>query len=162
VPLIPRGLTPSFVQRIQDGVRNLRAPGGVEQVVNRTVDRVKREINDRLPGGGGQQTDFAGGGDIPMPPIPSDVGDVMARIARAGAQWRILRVRYHDTERDLEPYSFRYRDADDPHIPLLYAYCHKDEATEAFKLKKFQSITITNRTYGPIGAKWDNEFARRR
>lgn len=159
MPLIPRGLTPGFVQRIQEGVRNLGLPSALD-IADRTVQRVRREINDRLPGGGAPRGDFGEAADVAMSPIPSDVADVMARIERAASRWLMIFVAYHDQERFLEPYSYRYRDADDPHIPLVYCYCHKDKATEAFKLKKFQRIEITKRQYGPPG-KWDNEFAVR-
>lgn len=151
MPLIPRGLTPGFVQRIKDQVSNLSLPG----VVDRTIQRVRDEVRPPKPDRARSPVDVVA--------VPHNVGMYEAAIRKAGREWRILRVRYNDNDRDLEPYSFRFWDKDDPTIPLLYAFCHKDQDTEAFKLKKIQDMSITNRFYGTRAGeapKWDNEFAR--
>lgn len=149
MPLIPRGLTPGFVDRIRREVTNLNAPGSV---INRTLDRVRQRFQPTPEPPAPEEYPVA------VSAVPSSVADVEARIRWAGARWRILRATYHDSARDLEPYSFRYRAAENQTVPLLYAYCHKDDATEAFRLDRFQALTITDRTYGPPG-RWQNEFA---
>ena len=156
MPLIPRGLTPRFIDRIKQEIRNLTTPG----VIDRTIQRVKDEIlpyPTRPPPVVEPST--------AVTPVPLDIASIMQAFASAGRQWRIVRARYHGNDRDLEPLSFRWNDKDDPAIPLVHCYCHKDRMTEAFKLKKFESVAITNRFYGPRaspprGTEFDNEFAR--
>lgn len=62
---------------------------------------------------------------------------------------------YNGHWRDAEVYSYRYRDKDKPHQPLLYAYCRKDDQIEAFKLDKIQDIQLTDRPFNP---RWVVEF----
>lgn len=83
--------------------------------------------------------------------------DVMARIQFAARQvppLRLLEV-YHDTPRPSEPYSYRYRAKDDPHVPLLYVYCLKDHHIEAHKLQRIQDLQVTAVPYMP---RWPVEF----
>lgn len=166
MPMIPRGLTPSFVNRIKDEVRQLTTPGVIDRTLQRVRDEVKHQVQKQVYGPstlehGKPRPEQL---DVAMIPVPNDVASIEAAMQKAGREWRIVRARYHDNDRDLEPISFRYWDKDDPAIPLVYCYCHKDGTTEAFKLKKFQSVTITGRFFGPRATpprstQYRNEFA---
>lgn len=168
MPLIPRGLTDSLFDRIRDRVRREL---GVEPTAPTAgepgtadpgfMSRIKQLVRERLgiepavrdaepaPGGFGDQDVYYG--------PPKSLEDVKRRIQEAGRSQppMLLRVFYNGQWRDLEPYSYRYQDKDDPHIPLFFAFCHKDQQIEAFKLKKIFDIQVTRRPYQP---KWTVEF----
>lgn len=88
---------------------------------------------------------------------PRSLEEIKQRIQEAGRQLPpvMIRMLYHNRWRDVEPYSYRYRDADDPHIPLFFGYCHKDDQIEAFKLKKIQDVQVTQQ---PFNARYVVEF----
>ncbi len=153
MPLLPRGLSDQLFNRIRDRVRDQL---GVETTAPRPDDpglssRIKQIVRERL-------------GLDPTAPMPEEVGaeppyygpprsleEVRQRIQEAGRNLPplMLRMLYNNRWRNVEPYSFRWRDKDDPHIPLFYAYCHKDKQTEAFKLKKVQDLQVTNQPFQP-------------
>jgi hypothetical protein len=90
---------------------------------------------------------------------PATLGEVLARINHAGRQRPpiILRITYSGKERHVEPYSFRYRDRDNPHIPQLMAFELEDGKTKSFKLLSLLQgdIQFTDRTFNP---RWPLEF----
>ena len=57
------------------------------------------------------------------------------------------------TERKLECYSLRPGAGGSGQ--LLYAYCHKDAAIEAFRLDRFKNFQVTEIPFSP---KWDIEL----
>ena len=56
---------------------------------------------------------------------------------------------YNDHWRDVEPYSYRFRDADTPHVPLLYGHCSRHNQIEAYKLRKIQDLQIKDEFFQP-------------
>lgn len=86
---------------------------------------------------------------------PLSYGRLRYRIGLAGRNRLIAKMKYHGMWRDVEVYSYRYRDKDTPHIPLLYAYSHKDGAIRSYKLLKVQGFALTRRAYSP---RWPVEF----
>lgn len=159
-----------------------KVPSGSGSIVDRVRERVQRELN---PGGTSntpppgppadpaflsrirELTHQQVGTDPTQPPPPKapdpyqgpprSLEEVKARIQAAGRQRppKLLRMLYNGNWRDTEPYSFRWRDADDPQIPLFFGYCHKDDHIEAYKLKKIQDLQVTNR---PFQERWVCEF----
>jgi predicted DNA-binding transcriptional regulator YafY len=94
---------------------------------------------------------------------PRSLEEIKARLQAAGSRRPPVLVRmYYRAEdapsaswRDVEPYSYRYRAKEDPHVPLLYGYCHKDQQLEAFKLQRIEDLQVTNTPFQP---RWRVEF----
>jgi hypothetical protein len=158
MPLDPRGLGERVFNRVVDRVRRQLgvepvapvAPVGEEPQPG-VIDRVQQLVRQRL--GLEPQVEQA-------PPYygpPRSLEEVKQRIQQAGRQMPpvLLRMEYNGNYRDVEPYSYRYRDAEDPHIPLFYGYCHKDNQIEAFKLKKITDLQVTAQPFQP---RWVVEF----
>ena len=162
VPLIPTGLGRRLYDRVVNRVRRELGPDTTETAMvphkPSLADRIKNVVRRVL---NIEQPTPALPGEPPEPPLytgpPRTLEEVKQRIQEAGRQHPpvLLRALYNGRWRDLEPYSYRKRDRDDPHIPLLYAFCHKDNGIEAFKLKKFRDLQVTNRPFQP---RWDVEF----
>lgn len=118
-------------------------------------DRIWTEVQRRLdprriiydPGLGRRRTDLDDLVDGASSVGPLPLQELQRRIQIAGSNRLIAAAQYNSMWRDLEVMSYRYRDKDDRNIPLLYAWCHKDNAYEAFKLKKFQAFQLTRRPY---------------
>jgi len=131
------------------------APSSAEPpgLIDRVTDTVRQYLNLSPELQQPQQQEVPAIAQTP----PASLQEVKHRIQLAGRQVPpvLLRMRYNNNWRDVEPYSFRYRDADDPHVPLLYAYCHKDNQIEAFKLKKITDLQVTSTPFVP---QWDVEF----
>lgn len=145
MPRLPFGLGRDFLQRLRNelggGAPRDLTPGesrddeGFINLLDRAVNLVRRDKGEVR-------------GPVQRPP-PSSVGDVMARIQEAGRNHVLLLANYAaahghgPTWRYLGPYSYRYRDKDDPAIPLFYAHCYIHGHSEAFKLKRFLDIQVT-------------------
>jgi len=164
MPINPRGLTPGLVDRIRNQVRNIFAPSapnapnapepGAPQdpgFFSRIRDQAKSWLSKRRE----EAPPFQG--------PPAGLNDIMARIQWAGRQNppRMLRMSYQSKDspmpqwRNVEPYSYRYRAKEDPHIPLFFGYCHKDQGIEAYKLQRIADIQITDKPFAP---KYEVEF----
>ena len=160
MPLNPRGLGDRLFQRLRDRVRTQLsgtppATGEAGPADPGLSSRIRQHIRDRLrlePLTTSEQSQPA----AEQGP-PRSLEEVRQRIQAAGRQMppRLLRMFYNNHLRDVEPYSFRWRDRDDPHIPLFFGYCYKDKQIEAFKLKKIQDIQVTDQAFQP---RWPVEF----
>lgn len=92
------------------------------------------------------------------PPSPQEV---IQRAMLAGQHRVCALAVYNGVRRVLEPISWGrrgQRDADDPSLPLMFAWCHKDTACEAFKVSRFQAFGLMFRSYSmpwPKGPGWE-------
>jgi hypothetical protein len=134
MPLIPRGLTKRLFERIKEVVKEQLLP--VPAPAPKDAPTPEPE------------------GPVDLGP-PSSLEELKYRITFAGRNRLIARMKYNGQWRDTEVYSYRMRDADDPKIPLLYAWCGKDRGIEAFKLKRIEDFQLTDRVYE---ARWPVEF----
>lgn len=137
-----------------DRIRS-RLPG-LQSFIDRVRSLVQRDLPEEDPSA--------------PPPAPVEVArvrfqgplaglpDVMARVQFAARQVPplLLNEVYHDTPRRSEPYSYRYRAKEEPHVPLLYVYCHKDHNIEAHKLQRIQDLQVTAQPFPAI--RWPIEF----
>lgn len=158
MPVIPRGLSDRMFNRIRQRVQDSLGAPSVQPVAptRESVDtglssRIRQFVQDRL-GLEPSPTETVSQTQAPVVSgPPTSLEEIKQRIQDAARRMPPLKLRalYNGAWRNLSPYSFRYRDADDPHIPLLYAYCDKDKQVECFKLKKFQDLQITAEPYVP-------------
>lgn len=156
MPLLPFGIGKDLLQRLKNELgtapRDLtpgedRPDEGFLNLLNKAVDLVRRDKGKAS-------------GPIQRPP-PSGLGDVRARIQEAARNRVLLLASYAAAHghgpswRYLEPYSYRYEDADDPAIPLLKAFCYIHQQTESFKLLRFRDLQVTQLLFTP---RWQVEF----
>ncbi len=127
MPLIPKGLTRGLIDRI----RNL----------------VDREFSQRRP----VQDEEA---PPPEQQSISGIGDIHYRIRVGARDKTLLWMKYNNTWRFVEPYSFRYRSAGLQ--PLFYGFCRLHNTIEAYRLDRVQDLHNTDRPYSP---RWDVEIA---
>jgi hypothetical protein len=142
MPLIPRGLSPGLFERLKDRFKRELT----ERVVSPVRERVERGLGVEPP-------------EEEPPPTPhrppTTNAEKMFRIQQAGQQGVLLWMRYNGQYRNVEPYSYRYRDADYPSEPLFFGWCFKDKKIEAFKIRKIQDIQVTDTPFAP---RWTVEF----
>lgn len=174
MPLDPWGIASGTAGRIRDRIKNelgigvpsvapTSAPPSMAPAGTGGWAGIKNRIKQELGIGQPQPGLPLAPGQPPPPPKPAysgpprNLSEVKERIQKAGRSKppMLVRMLYNGQWRDVSVFSYRYRDADDPHIPLLYGYCHKDNHIEAFKLKKIQDIQVTNRPFQP---QWPVEF----
>lgn len=124
MPLNPIGLTKGLVERIKQRVR--QELGQDEE----------REIPQELQGPG------------------TDAPTIMYRIRHAARTNTLLWMRYNNTWRHVEPYSFRYRSRGMQ--PLFYGYCHLHDTIEAYRIDRIQDVHTTDRPFSP---RWSVEIA---
>ena len=129
MPLIPSGLSQALFERLKD--------------------RVKRELGLE-PAGSAEPTE-PGGKPVaePQSTPPSSNEEKKLRIQEAGRKRVLLLMQYNGIYRHVEPYSYRFRDKDNANEPLLYAFCHKDQGIEAFKLRKITDLQVTDQPFSP-------------
>lgn len=174
MPLIPRGIGDAFFDRIKDRVRRElgvdpnAAPASPTSPDPGLRSRIKQLVLDQLglpPPGAPPPGTPPPPPPPPQPPQPPQysgpprsLAEVKERIQRAGRSRPplLIRANYNGNYRDIEVYSYRFRDKDNPAIPLLYVYCHKDQQIESWKLLKIQDLQITERPYPAV--RWDIEF----
>jgi predicted DNA-binding transcriptional regulator YafY len=119
MPLIPRGLSQGLIDRVKQ--------------------RVKQELG-LVPSQQG-------------PPNSEAEMKLRIRTAVSANPPRLVRVLYQaedattPTWREMECYSLRYRGKGG--VPLLYAYCRKDNAIEAFRFDRVKDIQLTNKPFEP-------------
>lgn len=115
-------------------------PKGLSQGL---IDRVKQRVKQEL-------------GLVPQqqgPPTSEAEMKLRIRTALSTNPPRLVRVLYQGADaptatwREMECYSLRYRGKGG--VPLLYAFCHKDKAIEAFRFDRVKDIQITNKTFAP-------------
>ena len=178
MPLIPRGLTPKFVDRLTDRLKRElgdRVDGLPESFSREDLSRrLKDKLREQL-GLDWQEGDIT---DEPFrleePTIagpPQGPDDVIHRLQVAMRQGVYVHMRYHNVYRDVEPYSFRWRGIKEYHqeqykdpntgrartrttkvkdsYPLFYGWCTKDKGIEAFKIEKIQDLQVTKRHFNP-------------
>lgn len=142
-------VTPSLFERIRDRVRQ-ELGGGDSGSFGERVRRLVRKRLSPTEDAAPEAPPEAPPEEPPYRGPPRSLAEVNQRIQEAGRKRVLLRMLYNGVWRDVEPYSYRYRDADDPHIPLLYGWCvTKDDQIEAYKLKKIEDLQVTNRPYNP-------------
>lgn len=127
MPLNPWGLSKGLLERIKDVVR--------------------REL----------------GGDVPLPesgrdpllegPV-TDAPTLMYRIRHAARTRTLLHMKYNNTWRHVEPYSFRYRSKGVQ--PLFYGFCLLHDTIEAYRIDRIQDLQTTDRPFAP---RWTVEIA---
>ena len=161
MPVIPRSLSKGLIERVRTRLEKEvgKVERGVERVVERALGIETTRPEDRGP------TEFEK--YLPQAPDPKvvpyylwitmldtkrpDWPEVLRRASFAGKYRLVVKCTYNDHTRDMEPQCLRYWDKDNADIPLLYAYCQKDRQIEAFKLKKFTMMQLTNRFYSERG-----------
>ena len=73
-------------------------------------------------------------------------------IIAAGKEHKVLRMRYDNKERDIEPYSFRYKNGSE----LFYGFDKtRGNIIKSYTLHKIQNISISPNLYEP---RWSVEF----
>jgi hypothetical protein len=141
VPLIPKGLTESLVQRLKERVKRELSEGVLSPIAPVIQQQLGIEPDEPQP--------------LQPHRRPTTLAEKMFRIQEAGGNNVLLWMEYNGVYRHVEPYSYRYRDRDNPHEPLLFAWCHKDKGIEAFKLRKITDCVVTDRPFTP---RWPVEF----
>ena len=130
MPLNPKGLSKGLFDRIKERVRDLfnQTPG------NESAEQVADELQ--------------------VPPEQaqgpaSDIPTMLMRIRYAGRTSTLLYMKYNNTWRNVEPYSFRYRSKGMQ--PLFYGYCLLHNSIEAYRIDRIQDVRVTNQ---PFSARW--------
>jgi len=136
--LTEQALTPSVSA---PGTSLTPAPPG-SGLLSRVKQRTQEYIEQKLQG--------------PMTQAPpsmqrpaSGLSDIRLRLANAARALTKIMLLYHGKWRLAEPYSFRYRAKEFPHIPLLYAQDDSAPHIKAFNLEKIQDVRNTDLTYAP-------------
>lgn len=150
MPILPRGLGNELIERIR---RHFQTELGGGPVKDRPAGFIERVVQ-RLTRDKGESH-----GRTRRPP-PSGVADVMGRIQEAGARRVLLMAHYAAAHghgpswRYLGAYAYRWRDKDDPSVPLVYCWCAIHHApggdgVEAFKLRRFLDLQVTDLPWSP-------------
>jgi len=84
----------------------------------------------------------------------TDAPTLMYRIQHAARTKTLLWMKYNNTWRHVEPYSFRYRSRGMQ--PLFYGYCQLHDTIEAYRIDRIQDVQATDRPYSP---RWPVEIA---
>lgn len=120
MPLIPKGLSKGLIERI----RNL----------------VRREMGDE------PEVDESGRDPLLEGPM-TDAPVLMYRIRHAARTKTLLWMKYNNTWRHVEPYSFRYRSRGMQ--PLFFGWCQLHDEIHSFRLDRVQDIQTTDRVFNP-------------
>lgn len=130
MPLSPIGLTKGLIDRIRERVK-------------RELSRVRDHTEGDEP-----QVDSALTGPA------TDAPAIMYRLRYAARSKVLLWMKYNNTWRHVEPYSFRYRSAGMQ--PLFYGYCQLHSTIEAYRIDRIQDVHVTDRPFNP---RWSVEIA---
>ena len=77
-------------------------------------------------------------------------------IIAAGREKKLVRVRYAEQERDVEPYSFRFKRRDGREMEYFYGFDRtRGQRIKSFFLHKIAGVSILPTAYQP---RWDVEF----
>ncbi|MCB0020064.1 MAG: nucleotidyl transferase AbiEii/AbiGii toxin family protein [Anaerolineales bacterium] len=77
-------------------------------------------------------------------------------IIAAGRARRLIRLRYGDNDRDIEPYSFRYKNRDGQEYEYFYGFDRsRGNHIKSFFLHKIRGVSILPDSYEP---RWEIEF----
>ena len=77
-------------------------------------------------------------------------------IIAAGRARRLIRLRYSDSDRDIEPYSFRYKNRHGQGFEYFYGFDRsRGNRIKSFFLHKIEGVSILPNSYEP---RWDIEF----
>jgi hypothetical protein len=131
MPVLPKNLPQTIRDRIWTEVQKRLDPRRV--IYDPKLKRRRTDLDDLVDGASS------------VGPLP--LQELQRRIQLAGSNRLQINCAYNGFIRRLEPYSYRYRDKDDPQIPLLYAWCWKDNAVEAFKIRRFTMMQVTRDPY---------------
>lgn len=123
-------------------------------LLDRIRTRVKKELSGL--GFGHKPGDEAEDRSIPRELIgpASDAPTLMYRIRYAARTRTLLWMKYNNTWRHVEPYSFRYRSRGMQ--PLFYGFCQLHSTIEAYRIDRIQDLHITDRPFTP---RWAIEVA---
>jgi predicted DNA-binding transcriptional regulator YafY len=69
----------------------------------------------------------------------------MQMIAKAASSTTLIFMKYNNTWRYAEPYSYRFKGKSQ----LLYAFCYKDQHIESFKPEKIEDLQNTEMPFSP-------------
>ena len=75
------------------------------------------------------------------------VDQIMYRIRLAGRTTTKLHMKYNNTWRHVDPYSFRYRSRGMQ--PLFYAWCELHDEIHSFRIDRIQDVHNTDRPFAP-------------
>lgn len=79
---------------------------------------------------------------------PADgIDQIMYRVRYGGRTNTKLWMKYNNTWRHVEPYSFRYRSAGMQ--PLFFAWCDLHDEIHSFRIDRIQDIHTTGRPFSP-------------
>lgn len=113
------------------------------------IDRLRERINQMW----GEDGDSIATDARAVGPA-DDIDTIMYRIRAAGRMHTLLYMKYNNTWRHVEPYSFRYRSKGMQ--PLFYGYCRLHDTIEAYRIDRIQDVQLTDRPYSP---RWEVEIA---
>lgn len=111
-------------------------------------DRIRERVKKHFGPGGDAPDD-------PREPADGDINSIMYRLRKGARERTLLWMKYNNTWRHVEPYSFRYR-AKDGGSPLFYGYCELHDEIHSFRLDRVQDIHNTDRPFSP---RWKVEIA---
>jgi len=105
-----------------------------------------QRLKERITTYFGNDDAHAPDGDLDRGPA-SGVDQIMYRIRKGARERTKLWVKYNNTWRHLEPYSFRYRSKGMQ--PLFYAWCELHDEIHSFRIDRIQDIHNTDRPFAP-------------
>lgn len=157
MPLNPTGLDAQSLGRIRSLVRQQlgqtpTAPAPVSQPLGPSQPQTQPQAPQDLQVQPVLQTPEQPVPDFyPVRDTPSQgLDDVKMRIQLAGGSRPplLLDLNYTDddgktSQRRVEPLSYRYRDADNAQLPLLYAWCRNANGLRSFKLTRINDVRVT-------------------
>lgn len=145
---MPRFRLPNLPGRIVDKLRNV-----IKQRREGPGPSLPPPRSD--PGRSGPRTVYTTTGDPQLDEAvrsmtslgPLSLAELQKRIKFCADHRLQGRMLYHGNFRNVEPMSYRYRAREERFVPLLYAWCWKDRAVEAFKLQKVGAFQVTYQPY---------------
>lgn len=106
------------------------------------IDRIKQRLG--LEPAAGDDTPAH---DEQLQGPAGDAATVMYRIKLAARGLVLLHMKYNNTWRHVEPYSFRYDDVGPQ--PKFFGYCHLHNHIEKYRLDRIQDVHVTDRMFNP-------------
>jgi predicted DNA-binding transcriptional regulator YafY len=117
-------------------------PFGVSQ---NFLDRLKQRIQTywKQPGEEAQP-----GVDPRLVGPATGIDQIMYRIRLAGRTRTLLWMKYNNSQRFVEPYSFRARANPGPQ-PLFFGWCGLHDEIHSFRIDRIQDVHNTDRPFAP-------------
>lgn len=113
------------------------------------VDRIKSLVSREMGGEEGKGEPGAEGvsADPLLTGAMSDTAVLLYRIRHGARSRTLLWMKYNNTWRHVEPYSFRYRSKGMQ--PLFFGWCQLHDEIHSFRLDRVQDIQVTDRPFAP-------------